>query len=47
MSGERGEVAESTEQERIQNEEEVNIHSYVYAIGDIDPLLLFYCTSNS
>ena len=45
MSGSREEVGEGTEQERIQNEEEVLTHPYFYAYtpltttGDQHPLL--------
>ena len=40
VSGERGEVIESTEQERIQNEEEVFIFTFMplVSIGDQGPL---------
>ena len=52
MSGSREEVVEGTEQERIQNEEEVLTHPYFNAdssltTGDQDPLLTSKVTRHS
>ena len=47
VSEEREEVVEGTEQERIQNEEEVFVLTFIYSyslliVGDQDPLLSFH-----
>ena len=49
VSGERGEVIESTEQERIQNEEEVFIFTFMplVSIGDQGPLLFTRTTADT
>ena len=46
VSEEREEVVEGTEQERIQNEEEVFVLTFIYSyslliVGDQDPLLSY------